>query len=88
MLSNIYSYILSFHKNLWDLNDYYSNRYAAISSIEYWLTKEYGERRSLSWNILNIDDNDIIISGERWNSINWISELIWKYKKELSLNLY
>jgi len=82
LLTNIYSYILSFHKNFSELNNYYTTRYAAISSIEYGLTQTGTQR---SWNYLWIDD--LIVSGESTNNgIKWVAELLWQYRKVLHIS--
>jgi len=83
LLTNIYSYILSFHKNFSELNNYYTTRYAAISSIEYGLTT-WTNIESL-WDYLWIDD--LIISSEYTShEIKWVAELLWQYRKVLHIS--
>lgn len=53
VLAIINSYFLAFSDNFWDLNDYYSSQYAAVSAMERWNSDGPGSQ-ILTW--LWLDD--------------------------------
>lgn len=70
VLAIINSYFLAFSDNFWDLNDYYSSQYAAVSAMErWWSDRAMGGTitpKRVTWSWLE----NGIRTGE-WSFVNW-----------------